>query len=70
MGKIFFSILMGKIMEKTVRTGNFLHYWNGEKEWGKIMANGEKLLMKMGEILVWILIVVAVIFIADIVVPL
>jgi hypothetical protein len=37
-----------------VKTGNFLHNWNGEKEWGKIINNGIKILMKMGKILSWI----------------
>jgi hypothetical protein len=48
---------MEKINEEKVKTGNFLHYWNGEKEWGKNINNGEKLLMKMGKILSWILII-------------
>ena len=46
---------MEKNNGEKVKTGNFLHYWNGEKEWGKNINNGEKLLMKMGKILSWIL---------------
>ena len=45
---------MEKNNGEKVKTGNFLHYWNGEKEWGKNINNGEKLLMKMGKILSWI----------------
>ena len=45
---------MEKINGEKVKTGNFLHYWNGEKEWGKNINNGEKLLMKKGKILSWI----------------
>ena len=41
---------MEKNNGEKVKTSNFLHYWNGEKEWGKIIDNGEKLLMKMGKI--------------------
>ena len=44
----------GKIMGKRSKQAIFPHYWNGEKEWGKNINNGEKLLMKMGKILVWI----------------
>ena len=41
-------------MGKRSKLAIFPHYWNGEKEWGKNINNGEKLLMKMGKILVWI----------------
>ncbi len=43
-------------MGKRSKLAIFPHYCNGEKEWGKNINNGEKLLMKMGKILVWILI--------------
>ena len=60
MGKIIFSISpfqeWRKIMGKRSKLAIFPHYWNGEKEWGKNIDNGEKLLMKMGKILSWILI--------------
>ena len=59
MGKIIFPISpfqeWGKIMGKRSKLAIFPHYWNGEKEWGKKIDNGEKLLMKMGKILWWIL---------------
>ncbi len=32
---LFLTPIMGEIMGETVKTGNFLNYWNGEKEWGK-----------------------------------
>jgi hypothetical protein len=38
-------------MGKRSKLAIFPHYWNGEKEWGKNIHNGEKLLMKMGKIL-------------------
>ena len=53
---------MEKNNGEKVKTGNFLHYWNGEKEWGKNINNGEKLLMKMGKILSWILLISNILF--------
>ncbi len=53
MGKTIFSISpfleWEKIMGKRSKMANFPNYWNGEKEWGKNIDNGEKLLTKKGK---------------------